>query len=83
MAHELAANAILHARTPFSVAVSADTGLVRVEVTDEALGLPAIRAFDQGSSSGRGLQIVDSLASRWGVESQGTGKLVWFEQWIR
>jgi hypothetical protein len=28
---------------------------------------------------GRGLALVDALATRWGVDADGAGKSVWFE----
>ena len=30
-------------------------------------------------TSGRGLYLVDTLSTRWGVESETEGKRVWFE----
>ena len=33
----------------------------------------------RSSGDGRGLQIVDALATTWGVETGSEGKTVWFE----
>jgi hypothetical protein len=41
------------------------------------LPVPAGAATD--AQSGRGLQIVDALAVRWGVRPEREGKTVWFE----
>ncbi len=53
--------------------------LVRVEVTDTHPGLPVVGdgAVDKGG--GRGLLLLESLASAWGVTRSGPGKVLWFE----
>jgi anti-sigma regulatory factor (Ser/Thr protein kinase) len=76
---ELVSNAIIHAGSPFEVVVSTTEDGVRVGVRDESEGLPVVRAPDRLSPSGRGLMIVDRLASGWGVDAEGPGKTVWFE----
>ncbi len=79
---ELAANAVLHARTDFDVAVSAlhDRAGVRVTVRDDAAALPAVTAPSATAMSGRGLALVQTLASRWGAgPSSSARKGVWFE----
>ncbi|WP_194905684.1 ATP-binding protein [Quadrisphaera sp. INWT6] len=79
---ELAANAVLHARTDFDVAVSAlqaGSG-VRVTVRDDAASLPMLTAPSATAMSGRGLALVQTLASRWGAGPSSTArKGVWFE----
>ena len=35
--------------------------------------------FDNESESGRGLLLLDRLATSWGSRPSGTGKVVWFE----
>ena len=75
---ELATNAVVHARTGFAVRVrTADSG-VRVEiVNDEPELLASLR--DPDERGGRGLRIIESLAARWGTESDPGHKIVWFE----
>jgi DNA-binding transcriptional MerR regulator len=73
---EVATNAIRHARTTFTVAVSNAGNAVRVAVSDESTVAPRAQAPDEG---GFGLSIVEALAHRWGVDSHKTGKAVWFE----
>jgi hypothetical protein len=43
--------------------------------------MPHVRQYSLDAPTGRGLRIVDSLATRWGVEpgDAGEGKTVWFE----
>jgi hypothetical protein len=73
---ELAANAIVHAQTGFTVNLSAEPDVLRISVRDVSppppAGLPAAPLH--------GLGAVDVLASRWGVEPVGhSGKSVWVE----
>jgi len=74
---ELAANAVLHAHTGFTVDLAAGAGVLRISVRDASplppgAGLPAVPLH--------GLGAVDALASRWGVEPLGhSGKSVWVE----
>ena len=76
---ELVTNAIKHAGTPVEVAVRS-AGVVRVEVTDERADLPiAVTESDELAVSGRGLMLVDQLASRWGYRRTPGSKTIWFE----
>jgi anti-sigma regulatory factor (Ser/Thr protein kinase) len=73
---ELATNAVLHAATPFEVAVKV-VPTVRVEVSDGSAEPPVRRHHDLAGSHGRGLLIVDRCAQRWGVDPLPSGKVVW------
>jgi hypothetical protein len=76
---ELAANAIVHAQTGFTVDLSAGPHVLRITVRD-ASPLPPASAPDLPALPLHGLGAVDALASRWGVERLGhSGKLVWVE----
>jgi anti-sigma regulatory factor (Ser/Thr protein kinase) len=79
LASELVTNAILHARTPVRVAVTSGPRTVRVEVADRSSAPPRVRDFAPEAVTGRGLQMIESLADAWGVEPDGAGKVVWFE----
>jgi anti-sigma regulatory factor (Ser/Thr protein kinase) len=77
---ELVTNAIVHAHCNSYLLIRAAKGLVRVEVTDPDDRLPSMAAPDTDAVSGRGLAIVNGLASAWGIErTNGGGKTVWFE----
>lgn len=80
MVSELATNAVIHAHSPFTVVISCTTEVLRVEVhdSDPTAPLPGT-AVDQEATSGRGLMLVVTLARRWGYQSTGAGKTVWFE----
>jgi PAS domain S-box-containing protein len=50
-----------------------------VEVFDSDLRLPRIRNAGETDEGGRGLYLVDQLATRWGSRPTKDGKAVWFE----
>ncbi|MFE1951520.1 SpoIIE family protein phosphatase [Streptomyces sp. NPDC059524] len=52
---------------------------LRVEVADSSDDLPHKRRPGELASSGRGLVLMELLASRWGVDPRGEGKCIWFE----
>jgi len=56
---------------------------VWVEVFDSDLRLPRIRVAGENDEGGRGLYLVDQLASRWGSRPTEDGKSVWFEMPIK
>ncbi|MDR2985719.1 MAG: ATP-binding protein, partial [Nocardiopsaceae bacterium] len=56
---------------------------VWVEVFDSDLRLPLIRLAGENDEGGRGLYLVDQLASRWGSRPTEDGKAVWFEMPIK
>ncbi len=75
---ELATNAVLHARSPFTVRLAVDRGgLLRLEVVDGSVRQPLARTHGAAATTGRGLSIVAELAADWGVEVGAGGKIVW------
>lgn len=76
---ELVTNAIVHVRSKSQLFLRAARGTVRVEVTDPDDRLPSMAAPNADDVGGRGLVIVNGLASAWGVERTDSGKTVWFE----
>jgi anti-sigma regulatory factor (Ser/Thr protein kinase) len=76
---ELVSNVVLHARTAVELTVRSDHGVLRVEVGDHSTQMPIVKDYDREAVTGRGLQLVSSLADRWGVDPTATGKIVWFE----
>lgn len=77
---ELVSNAVIHARTQMRLTVELAGAGVRVELADESAAMPRFAGAGLHAISGRGLLIIDRLASRWGVQrlSEG-GKAVWVE----
>jgi serine/threonine-protein kinase RsbW len=80
---ELATNAVRYAGGRFEVAVEylPDAGRLWVGVTDSGPGAPVLRMPPVTAEGGRGLQLVSTLADRWGMRRRrGTPqKTVWFE----
>jgi len=79
---ELLSNAIRHARplpgANVQVAWLVDEGVVEVAVSDGGAPTTPVRAHATVSSlGGRGLDIVEYLARRWGVRSDDSGQTVW------
>jgi DNA-binding NarL/FixJ family response regulator len=76
---ELVTNAVRHAKSAARVAVEVVGAKVRVSVTDDGPGVPATARPSPDAESGRGLELVEGLADRWGVIELDVGKTVWFE----
>jgi anti-sigma regulatory factor (Ser/Thr protein kinase) len=77
---ELATNAVEHGAGDFTVEVT-DTGHgVRVDVRDPSPSPPVVRAAQDLDEHGRGMRIVEAVATAWGTEMlPHDGKRVWFE----
>lgn len=75
---ELAANVTLHARTEVRVTVRFDDEALWAEVKDWSSRLPQPCLAPEDATSGRGLRLVEAIASHWGVERDEDGKVVWF-----
>jgi hypothetical protein len=67
LAGELAANAVLHARTPYAVVVERTQEGVQVDVLDHSPAVVEVIPPDAGAAAGRGLHLVDAFASEWGA----------------
>jgi anti-sigma regulatory factor (Ser/Thr protein kinase) len=76
---ETLTNAIVHAGRPTRVVVHASPSGIRVEVTDDSVYSPVVAAAGNEATNGRGIRLIDSLATRWGVQHHRGGKTVWFE----
>jgi anti-sigma regulatory factor (Ser/Thr protein kinase) len=76
---ELAANAVLHARSDFTVTLAADTERIRITVADASPCLPVVRPRDAEREGGRGMWIVAAMSLAWGCEHADAGKRVWIE----
>jgi anti-sigma regulatory factor (Ser/Thr protein kinase) len=89
VATELAANAVLHARSGFTMTVCRTAVRTRIAVRDntplENSGLASAGAESSGQGipfevmTGHGLSVVAQLASRWAVDPLPDGKVVWAE----
>ena len=78
---ELATNAIRHGAPPVRMSLRLERDRLRVEVTDRSPALPELSHPGPDQTGGRGLQIVQQLAAKWGarVLPRRLGKPVWFD----
>jgi len=76
---ELVTNAVQHAASTCLVVVSRTAEGIRVAVRDTGPGTPAVGSSDQEDERGRGMMIVEALASAWGVDVEGASKTVWVD----
>jgi two-component sensor histidine kinase len=76
---ELVANVLDHARTRFELIIRLTGSVLHLAVHDGATGSPQVRPFDPHAGRGRGLQLVSTLAARWGCDADAAGKTVWVE----
>lgn len=75
---ELAANAVEHAGTPFTVYLSGDGDSVLLTVHDGSSSSPVQLPPGRTSTGGRGMAIVDRLSDDWGVDHDDEAeKSVW------
>ncbi|MDP9073058.1 MAG: ATP-binding protein [Actinomycetota bacterium] len=75
---ELVTNAVLHTGTEIEVALASSPAGVRVEVADRSPVRPSPKQYSADAGTGRGLLLVETLATSWGVVPSATGKVVWF-----
>jgi anti-sigma regulatory factor (Ser/Thr protein kinase) len=74
---ELVSNALRHARSAVVLQLSLDRACLRLQVGDDSEARPVRRAPD--ADGGYGLNIVNEVCTRWGVEHVAGGKIVWCE----
>jgi hypothetical protein len=76
---ELATNAVLHARSAFSVSLALSGGAIRISVGDTVPLGPTGVDRQLAAAPGHGLGVVAAMATRWGVQTVPSGKAVWAE----
>jgi anti-sigma regulatory factor (Ser/Thr protein kinase) len=78
---ELVSNVVDHAQTEavltLELALAGDW--LRISVADGSAIRPVVRELSQDRPRGRGLQLVEAIADRWGAEDHHGGKRIWFE----
>lgn len=74
---ELAVNAVTHAGSGFTVALTRHGNTVRLAVGDTEPMPPRRRNPEALATSGRGLLLVEAMSSDWGHRTVPGGKLVW------
>jgi anti-sigma regulatory factor (Ser/Thr protein kinase) len=79
---ELVTNAVQHATDAVAVTVTVARrgAVVHVDVVDDGrTGLPRCHEVDGHEERGRGFQLVNHIAWRWGFLRERAGTCVWFE----
>jgi anti-sigma regulatory factor (Ser/Thr protein kinase) len=82
VASELVTNAIVHGAPPVDLEVDTDNGRqVRITVTDGDPTLPTVppQSPSPTQEGGRGLLMVETLSTAWGLHRTADGKQVWCE----
>jgi anti-anti-sigma regulatory factor/anti-sigma regulatory factor (Ser/Thr protein kinase) len=78
LADELVTNAVLHARTSLRLRLELRGDLLHIGVHDASPRLLRLVSADPEDESGRGLRLVEQLATAWGVHpGRDEGKVVW------
>lgn len=77
---EVITNAVRHARGgTILITLTLSQSRFVAQVQDESASLP-VRRGTAGEGGGWGLDLIDELSNRWGVDQHpGDGKTVWFE----
>ena len=76
---EFAANAVLHARSGFTVSLTVQPAAVRISVRDDSPLAAAGASAALPVAPMHGLGAVAALAARWGADPSGAGKELWAE----
>jgi anti-sigma regulatory factor (Ser/Thr protein kinase) len=76
---EVVANSVRHTQAACVVSVRCIGERLRVEVTDVDATLVRPSQAEPMDENGRGLFLVDALATKWGAERCAAGKKTWFE----
>jgi anti-sigma regulatory factor (Ser/Thr protein kinase) len=76
---ELVSNAVMHGRGEPCIVITRSGATLRISVHDDGGSTPASRRSEPDDVSGRGLAMVDGIASRWGSNAGAHGTEVWFE----
>jgi anti-sigma regulatory factor (Ser/Thr protein kinase) len=77
---EIVTNSVKYAHGMLTVAIECAEDVVQVSVADESTSMPTLRRPGLDEAGGRGLQLVDRVATAWGCDRHvdGGGKTVWF-----
>ena len=78
---ELVANVVDHVGDsgPLTLELAVSQDWLRIAVIDSSPVRPVVREASPDRARGRGMQLIEAIADRWGVEDHRGGKRVWFE----
>jgi anti-sigma regulatory factor (Ser/Thr protein kinase) len=75
---EMLTNAVRHGRRPIGLRLHATPSEITAKITDDDPQRPQLATPDSLAESGRGLTVVEALATAWGTWPSSAGKTVWF-----
>ena len=78
---ELVANVVDHAggESVLTLEVTLSGAWLRIAVVDGSAIRPVVQQLDHHAVRGRGMQLIEAIADRWGAEDHQGGKRVWLE----
>ncbi len=76
---EAVTNALLHAAGPITVEVKHESDRYRVEVRDASRLPPTEKHYEVEDLTGRGVHLLNKVATAWGWQPTRSGKVVWFD----
>lgn len=77
---ELVTNAVKHSSGDIGLSVSCDDDYLHIEVRDKSrIGIPEVHVVGPTDETGRGLALVEHIATRWGWTKGRSGKVVWID----
>jgi anti-sigma regulatory factor (Ser/Thr protein kinase) len=80
VATELVTNSVMHAHSEVVLSIERVNRMVRLRVEDHSSVRPVVRTAAPDAATGRGLFIVEQLATQWGIDlHRDGGKSVWVE----
>jgi anti-sigma regulatory factor (Ser/Thr protein kinase) len=79
LSDELVSNVVEHVGSPMTVRAVRQPSSIRIEVEDNSAEPPVLQHPDALDDHGRGILLIDALATQWGTEPRDGGKTVWFE----
>ncbi len=74
---ELVGNVVVHVGGDVTVEATIGVDEVLVEVSDRSPVAPHLRGFSQVAATGRGMRLVHSLSSDYGLRAEHEGKTIW------
>ena len=76
---ELVTNAVVSGAGEIRLAIGDRAGTIHVEVDSDQADQPVRHRFAEDPALGRGMAIVEAVATAWGVNRHGGSKTAWFE----
>lgn len=76
---EVVTNAVVHAKTAMTLTLLNMGDCLQIRVRDGAKGEPKRKNASEEATGGRGIFLVEAICRAWGVDDDGTGKVVWLD----